>query len=416
MNDQSKKAVDFAGFPEAGIEETSRQEEKTRPTEQGVPKASSQTKSKSTPVQQPKPPPPLPSGSYRGVLDNGWLWVFGAFVLFLVWAGIQHDAPERTTSSSSTTYTPPSTSRTQSPPSVPTLSTPPVATNNVHSPGEIRYCLATDIRIEALRPYMDSDNEINVFNNMIADYNSRCSSYRYRPGTLERARRDVERYRSVIVANAWDGLSLETSPPPERKTAAQHSHLITKIQKGLSTLGYNVGVADGIYGDRTKSAIKAFQRSSGLEIDGRASDFLLEQITQAGEVWRDYGAQPDTRPQANPNSKASSTRSSRRSLALADLLESIQAALPIKDGNFVYRNVWSDSSGVAWRVDVKDTDKVRFKDSDWRSALVSRVTNWICTEPVLRDVLKQDFTHTLTYYVDRRDWEMRLKYNESDCN
>lgn len=263
---------------------------------------------------------------------------------------------------------------------------------------------------------MDSDSEINAFNNIIADYNSRCSSYRYRPGTLERARREVERYRSVIVANAWDGLSLETSPPPERKTAAQRSHLITNTQKGLSALGYNVGVADGIYGDKTKSAIKAFQRNTGLDIDGRVSDFLLEQIAQAGEVWKDYGAQPDFRPQANFDSKASPTRSSRRSLALADLLGSIQAALPIKDGNFVYRNVWSDSAGVAWRVDVKDTDKARFKDSDWRSALVSRVTNWVCTETVLRNVLKQGFTHTLTYYVDRRDWEMRLRYNESDCN
>jgi hypothetical protein len=69
-------------------------------------------------------------------------------------------------------------------PARPVESQPPVGQNTVLSTAQIRYCLAEDIRMDgakaAVNNYIDSD--VERFNAMVADYNSRCGSFRYRRG------------------------------------------------------------------------------------------------------------------------------------------------------------------------------------------------------------------------------------------
>ena len=43
---------------------------------------------------------------------------------------------------------------------------------------------------------------------------------------------------------------------------------VNKIQKKLSSLGFYNGSVDGVYGNDTKSAVKAFQKSCGITSDG----------------------------------------------------------------------------------------------------------------------------------------------------
>ena len=43
---------------------------------------------------------------------------------------------------------------------------------------------------------------------------------------------------------------------------------VNKIQKKLSSLGFYNGSVDGVYGNDTKSAVKAFQKSCGITADG----------------------------------------------------------------------------------------------------------------------------------------------------
>lgn len=43
---------------------------------------------------------------------------------------------------------------------------------------------------------------------------------------------------------------------------------VNKIQKKLSSLGFYNGSVDGVYGNDTKSAVKAFQKSCGIMADG----------------------------------------------------------------------------------------------------------------------------------------------------
>jgi hypothetical protein len=50
-------------------------------------------------------------------------------------------------------------------------------------------------------------------------------------------------------------------------------------QLGLLLHGYNPGVADGKMGDKTRNAIRAFQRNHGLPADGQLRAQLLSQIT-----------------------------------------------------------------------------------------------------------------------------------------
>ncbi|MEW5722221.1 MAG: lytic murein transglycosylase [Thermodesulfobacteriota bacterium] len=51
-----------------------------------------------------------------------------------------------------------------------------------------------------------------------------------------------------------------------------------KVQEGLVALGYTPGETDGLAGDNTRRAIKAFQKVHGLEEDGEPSDELLSLI------------------------------------------------------------------------------------------------------------------------------------------
>ena len=77
---------------------------------------------------------------------------------------------------------------------------PPVGTDLVLGLAQIRYCLSEDIRIDAARAVLNNylNSDIDRFNAMVDDYNSRCVAYRYRSGSLETARTLVERNRQTL--------------------------------------------------------------------------------------------------------------------------------------------------------------------------------------------------------------------------
>lgn len=87
-------------------------------------------------------------------------------------------------------------------PSRPTEERPPIGTNNVLNYAQLRYCLAEDIRIGAAQTVVNNyiESDVDRFNAMVADYNSRCGQFRYRRGSLESARSDVERLRLTLQA------------------------------------------------------------------------------------------------------------------------------------------------------------------------------------------------------------------------
>ncbi|MGY6630394.1 MAG: peptidoglycan-binding domain-containing protein [Wenzhouxiangella sp.] len=178
---------------------------------------------------------------------------------------------------------------------------PPVGQDLVFSTSQIRYCLAEDIRMEAARAVLNnySDSDVDRFNAMVADYNSRCGSFRYRSGVLESARRDVEPYRSQLQAEGRSRFARSPStgapatPAPARPTPDE---TVRAVQQRLNELGYNPGPADGLMGPRTRAAIISFQQAQGLAATGLAEQAVLSQMQQAAPRTQSTWVEPLSPP------------------------------------------------------------------------------------------------------------------------
>jgi hypothetical protein len=55
-------------------------------------------------------------------------------------------------------------------------------------------------------------------------------------------------------------------------------NLVVAVQQELARAGYYRGAIDGVIGDGTRRAIRAYERANGLPVDGRIDDDLLSQM------------------------------------------------------------------------------------------------------------------------------------------
>ena len=290
--DENQKKGEGKGF--AGLSSLVSDVDTTLPPPAPKKEPAAAAPSAGRPASQPSQPQPSQRQTYQEPAQpssgdsSGGKWVLGiAAVIGVLW--LIGESNKTTTTSPAPAYSPPA--QNYSPPtqpqapSRPTESKPPVGQDLVFSREQIRYCLAEDIRMDgaksAVNNYIDSD--VDRFNAMVADYNSRCGSFRYRTGALESARRDVEPYRSQLqsegrsrFARAATG-SLSTPAPARPAPGAT----VQAIQRKLNELGYEAGATDGLMGGRPRSAIIAFQQDSGLTATGVADQALLLQLQRA---------------------------------------------------------------------------------------------------------------------------------------
>jgi peptidoglycan hydrolase-like protein with peptidoglycan-binding domain len=257
------------------------------------------------PARQPAQPQPQPSQrqTYQEPAQppssgsSGGKWVLGiAAVIGVLWLIGQSD---KNTTSPAPAYSPPAQTATPSyspppaepqAPSSPQESMPPVGQNQVLSTAQIRYCLAEDIRMESAKSTINNyiESDVARFNAMVADYNSRCSSFQYQTNNrgrndLNSAQRDVEPFRSQLQS---EGRSIFARSPtgalsPQAPSRPTPDAAVQAIQRKLNELGYDAGTADGLMGRGTRSAILAFQRDMGLTQDGQADRDLLAVLNSA---------------------------------------------------------------------------------------------------------------------------------------
>lgn len=174
-----------------------------------------------------RPRPPI-SPSFGGKWVLG-LVVGGIGALWLVGQSAKQSSPStpaNVLSRQAPSYAKPSTPASppeRHAPARPGEVMPPVGRDHVLSSPQIRYCVAEDIRLggakSAVNSYSDSD--VNEFNSMVAAYNSRCTSFRYRQGALESARRDMEPYRMQLQVEGRSrlmrsSLSISNTPTPQQ--------------------------------------------------------------------------------------------------------------------------------------------------------------------------------------------------------
>lgn len=129
--------------------------------------------------------------------SSGGKWMLGvAAVVGLFWLIGQSN---KATTSSAPAYSQPTQPQV---PYRPQESLPPVGQGLTLSRGQIAYCVAEDIRLEGAKSAIDnfSGSDVNQFNTMVADYNNRCSNFRYRRGVLESVRQDIETYRNQLYS------------------------------------------------------------------------------------------------------------------------------------------------------------------------------------------------------------------------
>lgn len=99
---------------------------------------------------------------------------------------------------------------------------PPIGTDNVLGLAQIRYCVWEDIRIGAAKGVINEyvEAEIDRFNAMVADYNVRCGQFRYRAGSLESVRSEVEAERLRLES---EGVARFRHPTSRNFAAQQNS-------------------------------------------------------------------------------------------------------------------------------------------------------------------------------------------------
>lgn len=145
---------------------------------------------------------------------------------------------------------------------------PPVGTNNVLSVPQICYCIREDIKLDAMRDHI-ANNNVDAFNDLVNDYNERCSKFVYNNNDLDYARQMVEAQRIQIEARA-----IAEAATLGRETISVQSKDIKEIQTLLYNLGYNPGPIDGLLGGKTYEAIKKFQDDNRITNEGGVDGVL----------------------------------------------------------------------------------------------------------------------------------------------
>ena len=85
---------------------------------------------------------------------------------------------------------------------LPTEQKPPPGMDNVLNAAQIRYCLSENIRLEGAESVLNSyiAAEVDRYNLMIEDFNSRCAKFRYKQSTMESIQLHVNSNRSSLLA------------------------------------------------------------------------------------------------------------------------------------------------------------------------------------------------------------------------
>jgi len=299
-------------------------------------------------------------------------------------------------SATRTTYTPPSytTPAPQSPsspkqnPTPPPLAQPNLAEDmplagdgsRVLSASQIRYCLFQDVRLDTIRPEVVENEDVDQFNAMVNDWNSRCGRYRYREGDMTSAqsalvvkRADLEadgrRIAASLPSRLWPKpatlpngsttqsptpqspaappasapppFSLQPLPPPVEVTQAPSAGLgggsyahepsdllkvedATRVQQRLSELGYFSGIVDGMWGPRSRTALRDFKKANSLARDdvwdertetalfAQSARYATGSLTSKTDRWTPANYPPPTGASLNPLNTTDAARVQRR--------------------------------------------------------------------------------------------------------
>ena len=150
---------------------------------------------------------------------------------------------------------------------------PPQATGALLGDDEVRYCVFQGRRLTYLRNQVVGDDPIQRFNTLVADFNSRCRSFRYDNNALQTAAQQADTWQDQIKSDA-QAILASWSPGMASSTMAgglidlQSHEGAAKIQARLKVLGYYDRRIDGQWGPKSASALATFRQDKGLGANG----------------------------------------------------------------------------------------------------------------------------------------------------
>lgn len=160
-----------------------------------------------------------------------------------------------------------------------TFSMPEPGSNRVLSVSDLRWCLREEITLNTYQTELNvnrsNDRVIDKYNELVEKYNARCGSYKYYEDQLNRAKREVFSLKNEIEYNALKNFKLLDT---RTNSVNSNKYDVLDVQNALKIRGYDVGTVDGLMGNRTRDAIKQFQRDQLLEVDGKISPKLLNRL------------------------------------------------------------------------------------------------------------------------------------------
>jgi hypothetical protein len=140
---------------------------------------------------------------------------------------------------------------------------------------QVRYCVFQGRRLGYLRNQIVSDDSVQRFNTLLADFNSRCKSFRYEGDALQSANRQADARQDRLKADAAGILTSWTGESATVLIDLQARKGAALVQARLKALGYYRGKVDGAWGTRSATALSNFRQKTGLG-DGALWDLATQ--------------------------------------------------------------------------------------------------------------------------------------------
>ena len=94
---------------------------------------------------------------------------------------------------------------------------------------------------------------------------------------------DDGRARKTVVASEPPSPPVETAESVEAALGLTHAQRVL-VQHGLTALGHDVGLADGVFGRRTRAGVQSYQKKKGLPETGRLTAELRDALIAFGKA------------------------------------------------------------------------------------------------------------------------------------
>ena len=117
---------------------------------------------------------------------------------------------------------------------------------------------------------------------------------------------------------------------------------VKSLQQKLIELGYLSGSADGVYGNKTAAAVKAYQKAQKLTADGVAGSKTLSSLSSASAAANNGKATAST-----PTQKTSTAPSAGK-VQYANWYEKVKSVAR----NYPYATVYDFATGISWQIHI----------------------------------------------------------------